>query len=144
MELDNLYDIASREKIPVINFKMKNKAIIGKTGKDYCIGLNYSKIDSYCEEKEMLAEELGHYYYDSLYCSRFDISAIQQKEYKAKKWKSITLVTKNSLYMALRKGCNTFYEIAEELEVTEDTVKFAYNYYKENGLISTNEEILSI
>lgn len=58
MNLDKLYDIADRENISVINFKMKNKAIIGQINKRYCIGLNYSKISNSREEKEMLAEEL--------------------------------------------------------------------------------------
>ncbi len=29
MELDRLYDIAEKENISIIDFKMKNKAIIG-------------------------------------------------------------------------------------------------------------------
>lgn len=58
MNLDKLYDIADRENISVINFKMKNKAIIGQIDKRYCIGLNYSKIGNSREEKEILAEEL--------------------------------------------------------------------------------------
>ena len=75
-----------------------------------------------------------------MFCN--DKHFIAKQEYKAKKWKSTTLVTKNALFKALKKGYNTFYEIAEELRVKEDTVKFAYDYYKENGLISTNEEVL--
>ncbi len=134
MELDNLYDIANKEKIPIVNFKMKNKAIIGNFNKTYCIGLNYSKIDNYCEEKELLGEELGHYYYDSLYCDTSDISTIQQKEYRANKWKCTTLVTKEALRKAKEKGLNTSYEIAEELCVNEETVRFAYNYYKNNDI----------
>lgn len=64
MELAKLYDIADKENISIINFKMKNKAIIGKVDKFYCIGLNYSKIDDFREEKGcqysyQIAEELG-------------------------------------------------------------------------------------
>lgn len=58
MELNKLYDIADRENISIIDFKMKNKAIIGKVNKKYCIGLNYSNINNSYEEKEILAEEL--------------------------------------------------------------------------------------
>lgn len=58
MELKKLYDIAEREHIDVINFKMKNKAIIGHYKENCMIGLNYSKISSYTEEKCILAEEL--------------------------------------------------------------------------------------
>lgn len=62
MELNKLYNIAEKENINVIDFKMKNKAIIGCINDSYCIGLNYSKIDNSREEKTILAEELGHYY----------------------------------------------------------------------------------
>ena len=33
MDLNKLYDVAEKENIPVIDFRMKNKAIICKTNK---------------------------------------------------------------------------------------------------------------
>lgn len=41
MELNKLYCIAEKENINVINFKMKNKAIVGCIENNYSIGLNY-------------------------------------------------------------------------------------------------------
>ena len=64
---------------------------------------------------------------------------INKQEYRAKKWKCTSLVTKNDLYKAFKNGCNNLYEIAEELCVREDTVQFAYNYYKENGMLFEKE-----
>lgn len=58
MELTKLYNIADKENIPVIPFKMKNKAIIGLINNQYCIGLNYRNLTDSREEKEVLAEEL--------------------------------------------------------------------------------------
>lgn len=58
MELDKLYNIAEKENIKVINFKMKDKAIIGKLYNSYCIGMNYSIIANSIEEKTIFAEEL--------------------------------------------------------------------------------------
>lgn len=58
MELNKLYDIATKENIDVIDFKMKNKAIIGCLDNNYTIGINYSIIDNSSEEKTILAEEL--------------------------------------------------------------------------------------
>ena len=58
MELNKLYNIATKENIDVINFKMKNKAIIGCLDDNYTIGINYSIIDNSSEEKTILAEEL--------------------------------------------------------------------------------------
>lgn len=58
MELNKLYNVAEKEKINIIDFKMKNKAIIGCIDNNYCIGLNYSKIGNSREEKTILSEEL--------------------------------------------------------------------------------------
>ena len=135
MELNKLYDIAKRENISIEDFKMKNKAIIEQIDKEYYIGLNYSKIKSITEEKELLAEELGHYYCNAFYNSSSSPSTIAQKEYRANKWKCTVLVSVNDFKDAFKKGLKNVYEIAEYLNLSEDTVAFAYNYYKENSYI---------
>ena len=58
MELIELENIAKREKIDIINFKIKKgKArIINYLG--YYIFIDYSQIHSYTEEKCILAEEI--------------------------------------------------------------------------------------
>jgi hypothetical protein len=133
MDLNKLYDVAEKENIPVIDFRMKNKAIICKTNKRICIGLNYEKINSVTEEKELLAEELGHYYCNAFYNSNSDFSTISKKEYRANKWKCTVLVSANDLKEAFKKGLRNIYEVADYLSLSEDTVAFAYNYYKENS-----------
>ena len=133
MELNKLYDIATRENISIEDFKMENKAIIERIDKEYYIGLNYSKIESVTEEKELLAEELGHYYCNAFYNSNSDFSTISKKEYRANKWKCTVLVSVNDFIDAFKKGLKNVYEIAEYLNLSEDTVIFAYNYYKENS-----------
>ena len=135
MELNKLYDIATRENISIEDFKMKNKAIIEQIDKEYYIGLNYSKIKSITEEKELLAEELGHYYCNAFYNSNSDFSTISKKEYRANKWKCTVLVSVNDFIDAFNKGLKNIYEIAEYLNLSEDTVAFAYNYYKENSYL---------
>lgn len=97
MELQKLYDIAEREHIGVVNFKMKNKAIIGYYKGNCMIGLNYKKIYSYTEEKCLLAEELGHYYYSAYYTLNSDKNFINKQEYKALKWKSLTCISPKSI-----------------------------------------------
>lgn len=63
MEVLDLYNLTEKEKIDVINYKwLKAKARIFEDSKEYSIGIDYSKINNSIEEKEILAEELGHYY----------------------------------------------------------------------------------
>lgn len=133
MELNKLYNITEKENISVIPFKMKNKAIIGKLDKRYCIGLNYSKINNSIEEKELLAEELGHYYCNCLYNTYSDEILIRKKEYRARKWVLKTLVPYNKLSELYENGYKYAYEFAEELNVSEELINQAYNYYLENN-----------
>lgn len=103
MELKKLYSIAEKEHIDIINFKMKNKAIIGYYKGNCMIGLNYSKIHTYTEEKCLLAEELGHYYYSAYYTLNSDKEFIDKQEYKALKWKSLICVPLNSILSCFYK-----------------------------------------
>lgn len=58
MNLLNLESIAKKEKINIVNFKMrKTKARIIEYDST-CIFMDYSKIHTYTEEKCLLAEEL--------------------------------------------------------------------------------------
>lgn len=133
MKLNKLYSIADKENISIINHKMENKAIICEIDKEYCIGLNYSKLSNSREEKEVLAEELGHYYCNALYDINSDEETIRKKEYRARKWAFTTLAPASALLKLQEEGCKYSYEFAEELGVSEDLVNTAYNYYKENN-----------
>ena len=133
MELNKLYDIANKENIPVIDFKMKNKAIIGCIDDSYTIGLNYSNIDNSSEEKTILAEELGHYFTSSLYDSNSSLETIGRKEFKSRKWAFKVLAPYKKLKELYEEGCRYTCEFAEELGVTEDLIERAYNYYKEGN-----------
>lgn len=129
MELKKLYNIAEKENINIIDFKMKNKAIIGCIDSNYTIGLNYSIIDNSNEEKTILAEELGHYYTNTLYSSSYSKEEISKREFRALKWAFKTLVPLKKLLQLYNNGYRYTYEFAEELGVTEDLIEKAYNYY---------------
>lgn len=135
MELNKLYSIADKENISIINHRMKNKAIICEIDKEYYIGLNYSKFDNSREEKELLAEELGHYYCNALYDIDADEETIRKKEYRARKWAFTTLAPASSLLKLEEEGCQYSFQVAEELGVSEELVNTAYTYYKENNYI---------
>jgi len=134
MNLDKLYDLAEKENVKIYNWHIEDSygAFIN-IDKINAIALNYNSFGTSIDEKETLAEELGHYYYDAvypLYCN--DKQLISKQEYRANKWKCTALVTKEALRKANEKGLYSLYEIAEELCVREETVEFAYNYYSQN------------
>ena len=135
MELNKLYSIADKENITVLDHRMANKAIICEVNNNYYIGLNYSDFDNSTQEKEIFAEELGHYYCNALYNIYSDSETIKKKEYRARKWAFKLLIPPSSLSRLEEEGCKYSYEIAEELGVSENLVNTAYNYYKENNYI---------
>lgn len=87
------------------------------------------------QEKEILAEELGHYYCNALYNMHSSKETIDKKEYRARKWAFKTLVPPSSLSKLKEDGCQYSYEFAENLGVTEDLINTAYTYYKENNYL---------
>lgn len=135
MKISKLYELAEKEKIDIFNYKMiNNKArIISDTSN--AIFMDYSQIDTSIEEKEILAEELGHYYHDSYYTINSSKKDVSRCEYRANKWKALTLCPLDSILNCFNSGIYNLYEVAEELEISPNTVEFAYNYYKDNQLI---------
>lgn len=103
MDLNKLYDIAEREKIDIHNFKMnKTKArIIEYQGTH--IFMDYSQIDTSSEEKCLIAEELGHYFYHAYYSLSSSQVLVDKQEYRAKKWLYSALIPFENLKSAILK-----------------------------------------
>ena len=125
MDLNRLENLVNNENINIVNWKMKNKGRII----DKYIFMDYSQIHTKTEEKCLLAEELGHYYHSAYYTLSSSKVDIDRAEYRANKWKCLVCVTKQALLDCYKKGLSNEFEIAEELEIEPDMVKFAYDYY---------------
>ena len=100
MELFDLEKIAKKEKLNIINDKMKKTK--ARIINDY-IFMDYSNINTYTEEKCLLAEELGHYYYSAYYTLNSSQIDIDRAEYKALKWKSLICVPRQSILRCFYK-----------------------------------------
>lgn len=132
----DMYRTAENENIDILSYKWSNtKARIFEIDNNYFIGIDYNQIKNSIQEKEILAEELGHYYCNALYYINDDKELKNKCEFRAKKWQFKTLVPLHRLKELFEKGYKYTYEIAEELEVTEELVKTAYEYYRENNMI---------
>lgn len=98
MNLENLYELAEREKISIYNCPISSVNGCYLSYKDSkFIGLNYKKLSTLTKEKCTLAEELGHYYYNATYRLGSDYQLISKQEYKALKWRSLICVPLNSI-----------------------------------------------
>jgi len=122
--LEKLYDISYNENIDVYNYKWKNKkARIVKQDNIHYIGIDYSKVDNSIEEKEIMAEELGHYYCNSLYPLDASETQIRKCELRALKWAYSILIPYNKLKEKIHQGLD-LYQLADEFDVD---VKYMIN-----------------
>ena len=78
-----------------------------------------------------LAEELGHHY--TTYGDIIDQDSIEKRkqELRARVWGYQRVITMDKLIAAYNKGCRNSYEIAEEMEVTEEFFLEALQVFKQ-------------
>lgn len=131
--MNNLYETIEKENIIFRNnyINENTKGICIKLpNKKTAIIIDKNKINNSIEERCILAEELGHYYHDSLYSPLCDDkSVIERNEYRAKKF-AFKAIIGDKLKNNITKYKNMLkYEIAEELGVTEELLNLAYEYY---------------
>lgn len=105
MELLDLEKKAEQENLEIVNWKFDKKGRIINN----IIYINNSLIENERIEKDVLAEELGHYYYSALYSVFDSKSTIEKAEYKAKKWKALALVPPESILRCFKKRNNILY-----------------------------------
>ena len=136
MIYDNLLDEADKENIYVIeNAKFQSKAS-GLINNDV-IGIN-KNVRSSAQRSCILAEELGHYHTSS--GNILDQSSVsnRKQELHARAWAYNRLIGLYGIINAYRSGCRNGYEIAEHLNITEEFLDEALQYYRNKyGLCTT-------
>lgn len=88
-------------------------------------------IKTNAEKKCILAEELGHHY--TSVGNILDQSKVENRkqEKKARRWAFERCVSVMDLVKASKEGIRNRYELAEYLDVTEEFLQEALNFYKE-------------
>lgn len=131
MDTLSLYKIIDKEKIDVKDFKWTNaKARIFEYNGSYYIGLDNSQIDTTIEEKEILAEELGHYFCNALYYINSSKELKDKCELRAKKWAYSVLVPLQKLQEKITQGFN-LYDLADYFNVDIKYMIDCIDFYAE-------------
>lgn len=131
MKVLDMYKIAENEKIDIFNYKWNNvKARIFEIENSYSIALDNSKIENSIEEKEILAEELGHYYCNALYYLDSDKILKDKCEYRALKWAYSVLVPLQKLKEKIMQGFN-LYDLADYFNVDCEYMNDCIDFYTE-------------
>lgn len=131
MNILDMYKIAENENIDILNYKWTNtKARIFEINNNYYIALDNKQITNHIEEKEILAEELGHYYCNALYYLNSDNIQKKKCEYRAMKWAYSVLVPLSKLKEKIIQGFN-LYDLAEYFDVDIKYMINCIDFYTE-------------
>lgn len=104
----------------------------------YCDGTialnsNLSSTEKNC----ILAEELGHHHTSSGNIIDMNSVANRKQEHRARVWGYNRLIGLAGIISSYKAGCRTIHDTAEYLEVTNDFLTEALQYYKQKYGICT-------
>ena len=136
MDADALYEIASKNNITIIytdGIPLVESCSVN-INNNYYIGIN-SDLNS-SDQNVHMAHELGHCLTGSMYNMYATLDSRDKHEFRADKWAYKTLVPIKKLITAIKQGRKEIWELAELFAVTENFMKKALTYYKENKLLS--------
>lgn len=88
-----------------------------------------STIDTRCQKAAVLCEEIGHY--ETAVGNILDqsVTANRKQELRGRIWAYNRLIGLTGILRAYKMGCCNRYEVAECLDVPEDTLQEALDYY---------------
>lgn len=118
IEADNLSLITKDKPLKAYDGRIKGKRIAIR------------KDMTETRKKCVLAEELGHYHTTTGDILNQSTVENRKQERKARAWSYNKLIGLSGILSCHRAGCHTLYEMAEHLDVTEDFLKEAIEYYK--------------
>ena len=136
MELQQLYDLAQQQNIPVLTYPMAHNgsmSVMLSDGRCY-VGMDSSLRDGGVQERVHLGHELGHCVTGSFYNIHAAVDSRRRQENRADKWAVLQLIPVDDLDDAVAQGCTELWELAERFGVTEDFVKKAVCYYVHGNL----------
>lgn len=127
-EYEKLLDEAYKNNIDVMEYDFDSERIKGL----YCdgvIALNRN-MDTSAEKSCILAEELGHHH--TSFGNIIDMQDIQniKQERQSRIWAYDSQIGLLGLIRAYKHHCQSRYEVAEYLDVTEEFLCDALEYYK--------------
>lgn len=114
------------------NFSSKADGLINGS----VIGIN-KKVRSQRKRACILAEELGHYHttYGNILCQ--NSASDRKQELHARTWAYDRMIGMIGIIEAYKHGCHSVYDTAEYLDVTEEFLSEALQYYRQKYGICT-------
>ena len=96
-----------------------------------------STIETRCQKAAVLCEEIGHY--ETAVGNILDqsVASNRKQELRGRIWAYNRLIGLTGILRAYKMGCRNRYEMAECLDVPEDTLQEALDYYRSRYGICT-------
>lgn len=131
-EIGDFYAVAEHNHVDVYHMRLPHAdSLSTEVNGRCCIGLDNTHPMSHGEEQARIGHELGHCLYGGFYTRSTPFDVAERHEVRADRWYIKRAIPRKTLFRLLKKGYDAW-EIAEQLETTEDYVRRAYYYYKDN------------
>ena len=128
----DLHAVAEQNGVEIVSFRLPNADSMSTEVNGRCyIGLDSTRQLTRGEENARLGHELGHCLYGGFYTRSAPYDLRERHEVHADRWYIRRAIPRKTLFRLLRDGYDAW-EIAEQLDTTEDYVRRAYYYYKDN------------
>lgn len=132
VKTNDLRAVAESNGVEIVTFRLPEVDSMSTEIDGQCyIGLDSSRPMTHAEEQAHLGHELGHCLYGGFYTRSTPFDIRERHETRADLWYIRRAIPREELFRLLRDGYDAW-EIAELLDTTEDYVRRAYYYYKEN------------
>lgn len=139
MEVKDLYDLAHKQNIEVLQYPLEKTGSVSvmlNDGTCY-IGMDAAVRDGDVQERVHLGHELGHCMTGSFYNIYAALDNRQKHENKADKWAIQHLIPVEALDDAVADGYTEVWELADLFGVTVEFMQKAVCYYV-HGNLATN------
>lgn len=128
----DFYQVAAEKGVPVVQMELPEvRSIAVAVGSSGVVGLDNSQPMTRAEEQARLGHELGHCLYGGFYTRSSPFDMVERHEVRADRWYIKRAIPRKTLFRMLKQGYDAW-EIAEQLNTTEEYVRRAYYYYKDN------------
>lgn len=130
METEKLYNIAENDGIALDFYPMpKNISAAIDFGGKHFIAIDPMVLGNTALERVCIAHELGHLKTGSTYNIYAPLDLRAKHENRANKWAIDTLIPREDLLLAIKKGYRDICSLAEYFSVTEEFMKKALEIY---------------
>ena len=131
-EKTDFYSLAARKGVEIVSFRLPNVESMSTEIDGKCfIAMDNSRYHTEAEQQVCIGHELGHCLYGGFYTRNAPYDIVERHEVRADRWYIHRAIPRKTLFRLLGEGYDAW-EIAEQLNTTEEYVRRAYYYYKDN------------